>query len=74
MAPARKAGVFFPKLQSFVKEISMAKFKCKHTGNVYEFLSEQDIETLREHDEYIELEEEEIEEVKPKVTRKQKDK
>lgn len=52
----------------------MAKFKCKHTGNVYEFLSPQDIETLREHDEYEEMVEEEVEEVKPKVTRKQKDK
>jgi hypothetical protein len=33
----------------------MAKFKCKQSGNVFEFLQEHDIKTMRKHAEYIEI-------------------
>lgn len=33
------------------------KFKCKHTGQVYEFLNEQDIAEMSKHDEYEAVEE-----------------
>ena len=33
----------------------MAKFKCKQSGNVFEFLQEHDIKTMRKHPEYIEI-------------------
>ena len=53
----------------------MVKFKCKHTGQVYTYVSDHDIEMMREHAEYEELEQEEEAEVKPiKTQRKQKDK
>lgn len=55
----------------------MAKFKCKHTGNVVEFLLDHDINSMRNHGEYQEIVEEaeqEVEENKPKTVRKQKDK
>jgi hypothetical protein len=46
----------------------MAKFKDKATGNVFEFTSDHDIKTMREHSEYVEV----IEEVKkPLTTKKQ---
>ena len=32
----------------------MAKFKCKHTGCVYEWTDEQTVEDMRKHDEYEE--------------------
>lgn len=35
----------------------MAKFKCVHSGCVYELLEEEAIENMRLHAEYIELEE-----------------
>ena len=38
----------------------MAKFKCKHSGNVFSFEQEQDIKGLREHPDYEEV----IEEIK----------
>lgn len=44
------------------------KFKCKHTGQVYEFLSEQDITEMLKHDEYV-VEEEE----KPKPLKQKKE-
>lgn len=31
------------------------KFKCKHTGNVFEFFHDHDIKTMREHSEYEEV-------------------
>lgn len=40
------------------------KFKCKSTGNVFEFTQEHDIKTMKEHPEY-EVVQEEIEEPKP---------
>lgn len=39
------------------------KFRCKHTGQVYEFLAEQDIAEMLKHDEYVVVEEKPI---KPK--------
>lgn len=35
------------------------KFKCKHTGQVYEFSSEQDIIDMLKHNEYLAVTEEE---------------
>lgn len=36
----------------------MAKFKCKQSGNVFEFLHEHDIKTMKKHPEYTEVVEE----------------
>jgi len=44
----------------------MAKFKCLLSGNIFEFKYEWDIEEMREHPQYEEIEEEEI--VVPKKT------
>jgi len=33
----------------------MAKFKCNHSGNVFEFTNEHDIKTMRTHNEYTEV-------------------
>ena len=33
----------------------MAKFKCIHTNNVYEFKDEETIKKMREHSEYTEV-------------------
>jgi hypothetical protein len=33
----------------------MAKFKCIHTGNVFTFTVEHDIESMRKHQEYKEV-------------------
>lgn len=33
----------------------MAKFKCKDTGCVYEFVHDHDIKTMREHHQYEEV-------------------
>ena len=43
----------------------MVKFKCKHSGNIFQFESEHDIKTMREHSEYEELvtQREEVKEV-----------
>jgi hypothetical protein len=49
----------------------MAKFKCVHTGQVYEYFTDHDIESMLEHDEYEYVEEEDAEEApKPVKTRK----
>ena len=45
----------------------MAKFKCLLSGNIFEFKYEWDIEEMREHPQYEEIEEEE-EIVVPKKT------
>lgn len=45
----------------------MAKFKDKATGNIFEFTTDHDIRTMREHSEYVEV----IEEVKEKPSKKQ---
>ena len=49
-----------------------AKFKCTHSGEIYEFSTPHDIKTMREHPEYIEVKEQ-TEEPK-KVGRPKKDK
>jgi hypothetical protein len=33
----------------------MAKFKCKHTGCVYEWMDEQIVTDMRKHSEYEEV-------------------
>lgn len=35
----------------------MAKFKCRLTGNVFEFVNDFDIEDMREHPQYDEIKE-----------------
>lgn len=35
----------------------MAKFKCRLTGNVFEFVNDYDIKDMREHPQYDEVEE-----------------
>lgn len=45
----------------------MAKFKCLLSGNIFEFHTDFDIETMREHPQYEEIEEEEVV-VKKKTT------
>lgn len=37
------------------------KFKCKQSGNVFEFFNEHDIKTMRSHPEYEEIIEQQIE-------------
>lgn len=37
------------------------KFKCNHSGNVFEYFTEHDIKTMRAHSEYTEVIEEEKE-------------
>lgn len=53
----------------------MAKFKCLLSGNIFEFFTDFDIETMREHPQYEEIEEEQEETVeqKPKKTRNKKE-
>lgn len=36
----------------------MAKFKSIQSGDVYEFTQQNDIDTMRKHNEYVEVEEE----------------
>jgi len=31
------------------------QFKCNHTGQIYAFVTEHDIRTMREHPEYTEI-------------------
>lgn len=55
----------------------MVQFKCIHTGNVYTFNSESDINEMRKHSEYQEVtKQEEVKEEKEeqpvKVARKPK--
>lgn len=33
------------------------KFRCKQSGNVFEYFTEHDINTMRKHIEYVEVEE-----------------
>jgi hypothetical protein len=35
----------------------MAKFKCIHTGNVFTYTVDHDIESMRKHPEYLEVSE-----------------
>lgn len=42
------------------------KFKCKQSGNVFEFGNEHDIKTMRTHPEYVEIVEEVVEQVEKK--------
>ena len=48
------------------------KFKCKHTGQVYEFSSEQDIIDMLKHDEYSAVTEEPVVEKPVKQAKKTK--
>lgn len=43
----------------------MAKFKCKHSGTVLEFLVESDVAEMRRHEEYEEVLEEGQNKVEP---------
>ncbi len=49
----------------------MAKFKCIHTNNVYEFKDEETIKKMREHSEYKEVEEPKEEKPAPKKQAKE---
>lgn len=51
----------------------MAKFKCLLSGNIFEFHTDFDIETMREHPQYKEIEEEQ-EEIVEKVKKPRKTK
>ena len=42
------------------------KFKCKQSGNVFEFSNEHDIKTMRTHPGYVEIVEEAVEQVEKK--------
>lgn len=33
----------------------MAKFRCKHSGNIFSFTTDFDIQTMRQHSEYEEV-------------------
>ena len=46
------------------------KFKCKHTGQIYEYSSEQDIKEMLKHDEYLAITEEAVQEVVQEPTPK----
>jgi hypothetical protein len=48
----------------------MAKFRCKHTGNIFTYTVPHDINTMREHDEYEEVEEEEQSELTETLPKK----
>ena len=50
----------------------MAKFKCVHSGCVYEWTNEEMIASMRLHDEYTEVEEEAAPVVKSKEAPKPK--
>ena len=56
----------------------MAKFKCKLSGNVFEFTADYDIEDMREHPQYEEIEDdlqtEEKQDTKEKVKKTRKTK
>ena len=56
------------------KEIIVMKFRCKQSGNVFEFVNEHDIKTMRSHPEYEEVKEqvEELEIEKKPVGRPKK--
>lgn len=51
---------------------SAARFKCKQSGNVFEFTVEHDIKTMRTHPEYEEVVEEVVEQVDKKPIGKNK--
>lgn len=42
------------------------KFKCKQSGNVFEFSNEHDIKTMRTHPGYVEIVEEVVEQADKK--------
>jgi hypothetical protein len=50
------------------------KFKCVHTGQVYEYLVEQDIREMLKHAEYSAVEEEAVQEVVQKPVKQAKKK
>ena len=44
----------------------MAKFRCVHSGNVFVFESEHDIRDLRKHPDYVEVKEDNIQQLDKK--------
>ena len=48
----------------------MAKFKCIHSGAVYEFTADADIASMKAHPEYVEVVEEVVEAKPAKKTTK----
>lgn len=55
----------------------MARFRCKLTGNIFEFVNDFDINDMREHPQYEEVEDglqEEKQNAKEKVTKPRKTK
>lgn len=50
-----------------VKFNSAVRFKCKQSGNVFEFSNEHDIKTMRTHPEYVEIVEEAVEQIEKKA-------
>jgi hypothetical protein len=51
----------------------MAKFKCKQSGNIFEFVNAHDIKTMKTHPSYDEVVEEVVEQVKKSANRPAKD-
>ena len=51
----------------------MAKFKCRLTGNIFEFVNDYDIADMREHPQYEEVEEEPVVEKKTSASLSTKD-
>ena len=49
----------------------MAKFKCIHTGCVYEWNEQETINNMRKHAEYVEVEEPKEEKPAPKKPAKE---
>lgn len=45
-----------------IKFNSAVRFKCNQSGNIFEFFSEHDINTMRKHPEYTEIVQEQQEE------------
>ena len=50
------------------------KFKCMHTGQVYEYFTEQDIKEMLKHAEYSAVEDEVVQEVVQKPVKQAKKK
>ncbi len=75
MVPHSKGGEPFSyaiKLIAYKKGF-MAKFKCKQSGNIFEFVNAHDIKTMKTHPSYDEVVEEVVEQVKKSANRPAKD-
>lgn len=70
MRPLRGSPFYSTQREYYTKENHiMAKFKCKHTGNIVEFTTQHDIDTMRKHQEYEEVVEQVEEEPVVKKTK-----